>query len=111
MKDWYKSKTVWFNAIVTFVLIAQLFGEAYPQFVQGTAKRIEFKRKSGVFILVFDVDPDISAPTEIFVPNIQFPKGFRVEAPGLDVKEDATRQRVFLTGRKPGEVTVRISAV
>ena len=87
------------------------FVRPYPQYVQGTPKRIEFKRKAGVFTLVFDADPAIDAPTEIFVPSIQYPKGFRVEAAGLDIEEDRLGQRVCLRAGEPGEVTVRIVAL
>jgi len=37
MKKVYMSKTVWFNVIVTAVLMAQLFGELYPDLAGATA--------------------------------------------------------------------------
>ena len=87
------------------------FVRPYPQYVQGTPKRIEFKRKTGVFTLLFDADPTIDAPTEIFVPKLQYPNGFRIETTGLDAEEDTTRQLVRLRAKEPGEVTVRIIAL
>jgi hypothetical protein len=86
------------------------FVRPYPRYVQGTPKKIEFKRKSGVFTLVFDADPKIDAPTEIFVPHIQYPGGCKVEAEGCSVEEDRRGQAVRIMAKKPGEVTVRISA-
>jgi hypothetical protein len=86
------------------------FVRPYPQYVQGTPKRVDFKRKTGVFTLIFDADPTIDAPTEVFVPRIQYPNGFRVEAPGLDIEEDRSEQAVRLSAREPGEVTVKITA-
>ncbi|MBN1880915.1 MAG: cellulase family glycosylhydrolase [Deltaproteobacteria bacterium] len=85
------------------------FVRPYPQYVQGTPKKIEFRRKMGLFTLVFDADPKIDAPTEIFVPNIQYPNGFRVEAGGLFVEEERAHQLVRIRAAEPGEVTVKIS--
>jgi hypothetical protein len=87
------------------------FVRPYPRYVQGTPKKIEFKRKAGVFTLVFDADPTVGAPTEIFVPTVQYPGGFRVETSGPIVEEGREEQVVRLRATEPGEVTVRVIAL
>ncbi len=50
----------------------------YPRATAGTPLHMRFDRRSHVFTFTFRHDPDVSAPTEIFVPAYQYPQGFKV---------------------------------
>lgn len=51
----------------------------YARAVAGEPLRMRFDRATRVFELEFRHDPAISAPTEIFVPDFQYPHGCIVE--------------------------------
>lgn len=51
----------------------------YAQRVAGQPLRMEFDLRRRVFELEFRHDPAVTAPTEIFVPSCQYPRGYRVE--------------------------------
>jgi hypothetical protein len=50
----------------------------YPVATAGELIKSNFDPLKRVFKLVFRQDPAISSPTEIFVPNYQYPHGFSV---------------------------------
>jgi hypothetical protein len=43
---------------------------------------MHFDRASGGFALTFDADPMIAAPTEIYVPQTQYPNGCTFDVAG-----------------------------
>jgi hypothetical protein len=49
----------------------------YPMAIAGEPLRMSFDRRQGVFELEFRHDPQVDAPTEIFLPEVQFPHGAR----------------------------------
>lgn len=51
----------------------------YAARIAGEPLEMSFDSRRKVFRLVFRHDPLISAPTEIFIPNLHFPAGVRVE--------------------------------
>ncbi len=51
----------------------------YPKAVAGKPLRMAFDIDKKVFFFEFHHDPEIEAPTEIFVPNYQYPEGYNVE--------------------------------
>jgi hypothetical protein len=51
----------------------------YARATAGEPLKMSFDRRSGRFELVFRHDPKVTAPTEIFVPALQYPHGFKVE--------------------------------
>ncbi len=51
----------------------------YPRKVAGEPLRMAFDLKYCIFEFKFRHDPAVSAPTEIFVPNYQYPDGYVVE--------------------------------
>lgn len=83
------------------------FSRAYARRVQGEPKSAKFDAAAGTFTLVFDADPRIDAPTEIYVPTIHFPRGAKVDAPGC--KMVITGQLVELKAETAGPKTVTIS--
>jgi hypothetical protein len=56
----------------------------------------------------FEANSDIPAPTELFVPRLQYPRGFIVRATGCDIREDAENQLVYVKARVSGETTIVI---
>jgi hypothetical protein len=50
----------------------------YPKATAGELIKSNFNPRTRVFTLVFRHDPGISAPTEIYIPNFQYPHGFSV---------------------------------
>jgi hypothetical protein len=62
------------------------FSRPYARRVQGEPKSMTFDAASATFTLVFDAEPNLPAPTEIFVPVIHFPNGAKVDAPNCDAE-------------------------
>lgn len=52
------------------------FCRPYVQAAQGRIVRQRFDRACGTFEAVIDIDPSIAAPTQVFVPLVQFPQGY-----------------------------------
>ncbi|HPH96569.1 MAG TPA: cellulase family glycosylhydrolase [Anaerolineaceae bacterium] len=51
----------------------------YPRATAGEPLRMAFYMASGLFEFEFRHDPAISAPTELFLPKLQYPRGVKVE--------------------------------
>jgi hypothetical protein len=51
----------------------------YPQRTAGQALSLSFDRRSRSFEFVFRSDPLVTAPTEIYLPEFQYPRGCIVE--------------------------------
>ena len=64
----------------------------YPRAAAGEVTRVSFDMKSRVFEMSFRHDPDVSAPSEIFVPRLQYPHGVHAEASDGSFIHDAERQ-------------------
>jgi hypothetical protein len=62
------------------------FSRPYARRVQGEPKSMTFDAASATFTLVFDAEPNLPAPTEVFVPVIHFPNGAKVDAPNCDAE-------------------------
>jgi hypothetical protein len=50
----------------------------YARAVAGEPLKMSFDRRRRVFEFGFRHDPAVSAPTEIFVPELQYPRGYQV---------------------------------
>lgn len=50
----------------------------YPRSIAGDPLRMSFDRSRRIWEFEFRHDPQISEPTEIFVPNYQYPNGFDI---------------------------------
>ena len=46
---------------------------------------MDINRKKGVFLLEILADSSINQPTEIYLPEIHFPNGYNLEAPGFNL--------------------------
>jgi hypothetical protein len=62
------------------------FSRPYARRVQGEPKSMTFDAARATFTLVFDAEPNLPAPTEIFVPVNHFPNGAKVDAPNCDAE-------------------------
>jgi hypothetical protein len=51
----------------------------YPRAVAGTLQALRFDPRRGVFVCTFRHDPQVTAPTEIFIPTLQYPHGYQVK--------------------------------
>ena len=84
------------------------FVRPYAMATQGIPRKVKFDRVSGDFELVFDADPTVSRPTEIFVARLQYPLGCEIEASSGEAELDVENQRAFVKAERAGEVHVVI---
>jgi hypothetical protein len=66
----------------------------YPARVAGEPLRLNFNTRNGVFVFVFRHDPEIRAPTEIFLPRYHYAKGYRVAVSDGRWEADLAQQRL-----------------
>ncbi len=66
----------------------------YASKVAGTPLEMSFDIERRVFDFQFSHDPSIAAPTEIFVPNYQYPQGYSVKVCDGEVEIDRDMQTV-----------------
>ncbi|MHA1732666.1 MAG: cellulase family glycosylhydrolase [Promethearchaeota archaeon] len=60
------------------------FCRPYARKIAGTPLEVRFERKRGKFRLVFEPNPSVDAPTEVYVPKVQYPGGFVVKCDGAE---------------------------
>jgi hypothetical protein len=83
----------------------QGFARPYVRAAQGRLSSLEFDVASGGFKTVIEVDPAVSAPTEIVTPVVVYPHGADVEAPAhCRVEAEDGMVRVFAGAA--GQVTL-----
>jgi hypothetical protein len=87
----------------------QGFVRPYVRATQGNPKRVRFDREKSEFTFVYDADPEIKQPTEIFVPKLQFPDDFTVTAENGVVHLNPESQLVTIAARIAGEQTITIT--
>jgi hypothetical protein len=82
----------------------------YALATAGTPRSMRFDLAARVFELAFRADPALRAPTEIFVPRLQYPEGYTVTLSSGSYERADERQMLVVHG--PGaerEVTLRIA--
>jgi hypothetical protein len=86
-------------------------GFCRPRFIHcsGIPLKMEFNYKEKTFYFEFEGDPTISAPTIIFVPIIQFPRGYEVKISEGELKKDEDKQLIFIKIKNDGIHIVKIS--
>jgi hypothetical protein len=81
----------------------------YARAVAGEPLRMRFDRRRRTFELAFRHDPAVAAPTEIFVPAYQYPRGYEVElSDGSSESCPDTQTLVYRHGAERTTHTVRI---
>jgi hypothetical protein len=88
------------------------FCRPFARRVQGRIRRMQFDRERRAFRLEYDADPTIGAPTEIYVPRLQFPGGIepRVDGGAADLHHDGCAQLLSVQARSAARLTVVIAA-
>ena len=86
------------------------FSRPYARAVQGRIETMRFDAEAGVFKLVFNADPTITAPTEIFLAPIQFPGGVNVDTDGAPCRLEAAGHGVLIHADAAGRVEVTVRA-
>jgi endoglycosylceramidase len=82
---------------------------AYPQATAGTPLELSFDPDTGAFLYRYQAQP-ASAPTEIHVPKLHYPNGYRIELSGARVVSEAGASRLLLQNLScDGEVLLRLS--
>ena len=66
----------------------------YPRATCGEPLRLSFDARLGIFEYEFLHDPSVTAPTEVFVPKLQYPDACRVEASDGNWELDRANQRL-----------------
>lgn len=67
----------------------------YASAMAGTPLRMHFDRRQRTFELEVQVDPTLTAPTEVFVPKRHYPGGVRVEVSAGSIRLELTEQRLL----------------
>jgi hypothetical protein len=81
----------------------------YASKVAGEPLGMHFDLATGTFEFEFRHDPAISAPTEIFVPDYQYPESFAVEvSDGTYATDPASQTLVYLHGTDQDVHCIRI---
>jgi len=81
----------------------------YPRATAGELLRMSFDIKRRVFTVEFRHDPQVTASTEVFIPNLHYPQGYKVEL--SDGTYEINREKQTLIYRhsvERGEHTIRI---
>ncbi|MPZ72241.1 MAG: cellulase family glycosylhydrolase [Nitriliruptorales bacterium] len=83
------------------------FCRPYPLATAGTPLALEFDAEARVLRYLFTAAADVAAPTEIYVPAVQYPDGFDVATSAGTWRVAGARVLLDTTGRS-GEVTVTV---
>ncbi|HUT82232.1 MAG TPA: cellulase family glycosylhydrolase [Candidatus Bathyarchaeia archaeon] len=84
------------------------FCRPYVKHLTGKLHSMSFNRKTGKFLLQFTNDPTINEPTIIYVPQIQYPKGFTVLLNKSPIDVSAKNQHLEIKTDKEGEMKLEI---
>ena len=85
------------------------FCRPYARCIAGTPLKMQFNRKKGTFQFEFESDGTISAPTEIYVPPIQYPRGFEVNCTGAEWSNSEDEPLIFIQNPTMKKVTFIIT--
>ncbi len=86
----------------------EAFIRPYPTATAGTPLKIRFRLRRAKFEFVFQGDPQIKAPTVIYVPEFHYSEGIKVWVSDGDYDYQPEEQRLLYTPETPeGEHTIR----
>ncbi len=88
-------------------------GFCRPHFIfcSGIPLKMEFKIKEGTFYFEFDGDSTIVAPTTLYIPNIQYPNGYKIEVSEGEIQKEEDRQVVTVKIKEDGIHTVNVTRI
>jgi hypothetical protein len=72
---------------------------------------MRFEREAGSFTFTFEADATLARPTEVYVPDVQFPRGFVVTGPDLEWDGKVTQGCIELRATRSGTHKVEIKRV
>jgi hypothetical protein len=86
-------------------------GFCRPRFIHcaGVPFEMSFDHESAAFTLRFMCDQSISAPTVIYVPKVQYPDGYEIDAFDADIERRDDNQLVLIRFRHGGEKRISIT--
>jgi len=87
-----------------------LQGFCRPRFchLAGIPHFMEFDMKNGSFHIGFEGVSNISAPTILYIPRIQFPEGFVVETENTEIEHDYENQLILVQPVSSGKCSVLV---
>jgi hypothetical protein len=62
------------------------FVRPYARATAGEILEMGFDARRGTFLLRFRPDPAVAAPTEVFLPALQYPRGYSIETEGCEAR-------------------------
>ncbi|MHA1479518.1 MAG: hypothetical protein ACTSPU_15090, partial [Promethearchaeota archaeon] len=68
------------------------FCRPFARNITGRLLSMSFNRRKKHFVLEYENNPKIKAPSKIYVPNIQYPNDYLVTAPGSRYVKDRNEQ-------------------
>lgn len=81
----------------------------YPRATAGQPRRMSFDIKQRIFEFTFRHDPQITAPTEIYIPHFQYPRGYSVEVSDGSYEMLREQQRlIYRHSMERDEHTIRV---
>jgi hypothetical protein len=83
------------------------FCRPHAHAVQGTPLLQRFSMADGVYELQFDADRSIAAPTVVYVPELQFPNGYDIDADGVSASPRG--QFLDIAALRSGPVSLRLA--
>jgi hypothetical protein len=84
----------------------------HPQAVAGDPLEMSFNPRTGEFRFQFEHDPDVSEPTIIYCPRLQYPRGCRVTVSDGEAQAQLDEQRiVYRHGQALQVHTLRLSRI
>jgi hypothetical protein len=83
------------------------FCRPYARRIAGEPVSMVFDSVAAEFTLVFDIDPCVDGPTEIFVPMRHYPHGYTIVAPDCEAVSTGQCARIFSDGSGRRVVTIR----
>ncbi|MFW9959320.1 MAG: hypothetical protein ACFFCT_14735 [Candidatus Odinarchaeota archaeon] len=86
-------------------------GFCRPRFVQlaGTPHIMEFDIKSGSFHVEFDADSTIPEPSVLYIPRVQFPRGFTLDAKNAKTTHDKENQLLLVHPISEGRCSITVT--
>ena len=88
-------------------------GFCRPHFIYctGIPLKMEFNYKTKIFCFEFDGATSIKAPTILYIPNIHYPNGYKIDVSEGEVKKKEDQQILLISIKKPGIHTVNITKI